>query len=366
MFRSAATTYPNSTIRSCCRASACGHLLLIRCVALAVAFLVTAQSNPGAVTAADPLPESITIATWNLEWFYDDYQGDNSSDLAKKLSAPNSDEWQWRLENVADVVGQLAPTILALQEVENQLVVHRLRQEVEKQHGIRYRIAFIQGYDFGTEQDVAILYQSGLVEFSRREQSLEMFDSGEYRNVSKHLFARFEWGAGEEKQVLHLCNLHLRATADRADYRARQCRLIRHWMQERIEAGENVIILGDLNTEQMIEDEVSDQRESDIGILRGLDTPAEADDLVDLHQYLPADQRSTHMIGKQFDRILLSAAAHDDGQGRDLVYSRMVNRRDLVVRGTADEDHRDVYYQIDQKERDLSDHYPLMCELLIK
>ncbi len=316
-----------------------------------------------AFSQADP-PSKITVGTWNLEWFYDDYTGDNRAKLAKKLAAPNKNEWQWRLNKIAGVIAQLKPTILALQEVENQQVVYDLTQKLSKAHGIKYRIAFIQGYDFFTEQDVAIIYQDGLVEYSRKEQTKSEYNSNKFRNVSKHLFAKFQWGDGNKKQTLHIANVHLRATPEKEDYRKKQCRLVHHWMKEKLDAGENVIILGDLNTEHKAG---TYDKNTDIGIMAGRETVATTDDLVDLHTKLPGDQQFTHMIDRSFDRMLVSASLMADDNGKaDMVVSRVVTRSDLVIQGKKDKAHRDVYYKIDRAERDLSDHYPMMAEILIK
>ncbi len=38
----------------------------------------------------DEMPDAISVATWNVEWFFDDYHGNNRSDLAKRLSAPTA------------------------------------------------------------------------------------------------------------------------------------------------------------------------------------------------------------------------------------------------------------------------------------
>ena len=328
-------------------------------LALTALFLIPTT----AFTQNEP-PTKITVATWNLEWFYDDYKGDNRGELAKKLSAPSREEWDWRLNKVAGVIAKLKPTILALQEVENQQVVYYLTRKLQKVHGIKYRIAFIQGYDFFTEQDVAVIYQDGLVEYSRREQTASEYKSNRFRNVSKHLFARFQWGDGEAKQTLNLVNVHLTATPKKEDVRKKQCRLIHHWMKEKLEAGENVMILGDFNTEHKAG---TYSKDTDIGIMAGRETESTGDDLTDLHTKLPEDQQMTHMIDRAFDRILVSASMMADDENRkDMVVSRAVTRSDLVIQGEKDKDHRDVYYKIKREERDLSDHYPMMVEILIK
>ena len=314
-----------------------------------------------AVVLADEKPAELILATWNLEWFFDNYQGDNASDLAKKMSAPNRSEWDWKCNGVAAAIAEIQPTIIALQEVESRRVAWYLTRRLQQAHGLKYRIAFVEGTDTFTEQDVAILFQSGLVSFGRREQSSEMFNSKQYYNLSKHLITRFEWGKGEEKESLLLLNVHLRARAEIAPLRQRQCRLIRHWTREAIVQGENVVVLGDINTETTFSATPPD---TDMGILRGLATPKLTDNLFDLHKYLPAKERASHLLpGKQFDRILVSQPLLENQDGkRDLVFQSMQRRKDLCVRGKqADEDHWNIYYQIPQAERDLSDHYPLVA-----
>ena len=309
----------------------------------------------------DEKPTDLILATWNLEWFFDDYQGDNQSELAKNMSAPNRSEWEWKRDGVAAAIAEIRPTIIALQEVESRRVAWYLTQRLKQAHGLTYRIAFVEGSDTFTEQDVAILFQSGLVSFGRREQSSEMFRSKQFYNLSKHLVARFEWGQGDETETLSLINVHLRARAEVAPIRERQCRLIRHWTREAVLRGENIVVLGDINTETTFSDTPS---KSDVGILRGLTTPDTGDDLFDLHQFLQPKARVSHLLaGKQFDRVLVSQSLLDNRAGKqDLVFESIQRRKDLAVRGAnADTNHWDIYYQIPQAERDLSDHYPLVA-----
>lgn len=116
----------------------------------------------------DERPESIRVATWNVEWFFDDFKQDNRAEIAKQNSAPSKEEWEWKLNEVARVISELQPTILALQEVENRDVIFKLTKVLEEKYKLKYRYSFIDGFDFGTEQDVALMYQSGLVEFASR------------------------------------------------------------------------------------------------------------------------------------------------------------------------------------------------------
>ena len=326
----------------------------------ALAFALLLLANHPTATA----DESVSVATWNLEWFFDADTSDNDSKVAAKQSAPSQDEWVWKLNSVAAVIAKLKPTILGLQEVEDREVLQQLTKVLKEQFDISYRIAFIEGWDQYTHQDVAFLYRTGLIEYSRKEQTAEMFQSKEYYNVHKHLFARFEFGSGKQREQLLLANVHLRATAEKQDIRIKQCRLLRKWISEELTAGNNVIVLGDLNTEEVCG---SVREGSDLAILMGLDTKSQDDDLIDSHLKLQADYRDTHLGGRQFDRILISRSLIDDKRKKqDLSFVQIGNFKEAVVVGERDHNHFDNYYKIPQAERDVSDHYPIMVEFQIK
>lgn len=337
-------------------------MLRMRTSAIVLPLLFALIIASGIRTAwADPPPPRLTVATWNLEWFFDEHQGDNYADLAKQQSAPSREAWEWKLAGVASAIAQMKPTVLALQEIENQRVLFYLTRKLKQEHGLNYTIAYVEGGDFFTEQDVAVLVQSGLVGYGVKRQTQEMFASGKYYNVTKHVFCELEWGSGDDRERVLLLNVHLRATPEATEIRTKQARLIRQWIQKETAAGENVIVLGDINTNELFAETTT---EGDIGVLRGLDTPDSADDLVDLFRLHSHPVPETHLIGKQFDRILVSPSLMNDAPGRrDLVCERISVRKDLVVRGARqDENHLDNYWQIPEAERDLSDHYAVIAE----
>lgn len=306
-------------------------------------------------------PAKITIATWNLEWFFDHDTRDNRSDLSKEQSAPSESEWQWKRDAVAAGVSQLRPTILALQEIENRRVLFELCKALRDRHDLRgYRESFVEGNDFATEQDVGLISQAGLVEFGRREQTAAQRDDDQFYGVHKHIVARYEFKHGSETEKLLLLNVHLRAMPEGEAVRQRQARLLRTWIVEAIARGENVVVLGDFNASLP---SAKTTPESELGILRGLDTESQADDLVDLHPFLAEADRTTHLHGQEFDRILVSPALIADTPGKaDLVFQGIQRAKSACVRGEqADKDHWNVYYKIPQSERDVSDHYPLMA-----
>jgi len=317
------------------------------------------------IAAADPPPKKLVIATWNLEWFYDDYPGDNYSDLARQQSAPSRPDWDWKLAGVAGVIEKIKPTILCLQEIENQRVLFYLTRKLKQDHGLDYAIAYIEGGDYFTEQDVAVLALSGLTGYSVKRQTNEMFDSQAYYNVTKHLFCEFAWGSGADAQRLTLLNVHLRAQPEQTETRKKQARLIRRWIDGAVRAGENVVVIGDVNSNETYETTTVG---GDLGTLRGLDTPATDDDLDDLFAHYKGESKETHLIHKQFDHILTTRALTADAPGQsDLVFQSITIRKDLVVRGKQqDADHMDLFWKIPGDERDVSDHYPVVAEFEFK
>jgi len=327
-------------------------------------FIVSALLAMLCSSARSAEDDRIRVATWNLEWFFDDDTSNNLSDVARRKSAPSREEWQWKLSSVARVIAKMRPTILGLQEVESRDVLLQLTQVLKDEHNISYRVAFIEGWDLYTGQNVAFIYRQGLIEYARKEQTWEMFSSKEYHNIHKHLFARFQWPTGSGAVRILIANVHLTADAAKSDTRVKQSRLIRAWIANEIKAGENVIVLGDLNTQEI---SGQTQPQSDLATLIGMDTKNQDDDLIDLHLQLKPDDRDTHAAGRQLDRILISRSLLDDQRKTtDLSFVQVGNFRDHVVVGARDFDHFNRYYKIPREERDVSDHYPIMVEFQIK
>ncbi|WP_417738198.1 endonuclease/exonuclease/phosphatase family protein [Rosistilla oblonga] len=320
--------------------------------------------------SADESADDFVVMSWNLEWFFDSQPRDNRSDLAREMSAPDRPNWDWRRDAVAASIASVRPDVVALQEVESSKVMGYLTTTLEDDHDQKFRFVCFDGAEPFTEQDVALLYADNV--WLRRSglngQSRKMHASGDYYNVFKHLEAELEIGRPSDPEVVTVINLHLRARAERADIRIRQARLVHTWIADRIAAGENVIVLGDLNTEEPAEGVRDD---SDLAILCGKHTPRTDDDLIDLHPRLPVDQRQTHLLaGKAFDRILVSPAMIDDDPDRvDLVLRSVQRPRELSVKGDGPDEqdaHWNAYWQIDSNQRDLSDHWPVVARFQLK
>ena len=306
--------------------------------------------------------------TWNVEWFYDEYSGDNFSDLAKEKSTPSREQWNWRRDAIAESIAKASPSVVALQEVENRRVLWYLTRALDREHRQKYVELGIQSGDHFTEQDVGFLFRSpvDVLSISQRMQTRAMKQTERYYNLTKHLIGVFEIPTAGGSEKVTVLNLHLRAREEADALRRRQARLAHLWIAEEIARGGNVIVLGDLNTEEMGDRTIAD---SDVGILCGLESPTRDDDLIDVTLRIPASERKTHLLGKVFDRILVSRSLlQDDPSRQDLVFESIRVRPDLAIRGGQDSpsDHWDRYWEQPPQQRDLSDHYPVIADFTIR
>lgn len=351
------------------------HSAAVRRAGLATLLLLIGGSHvsPQPARAAEPAGrtsgDDFTVATWNLEWFYDDAGGDNYSKLAREQSARDRNAWNWKRDAVAEAIAALEPDVVAFQEIEGQRVLYYLTQALGRLGATPFRIGFVEGSDYHTEQDVGFLVRRGtdITRIARYEQSRAMFESDQFHNVAKHAEIVVDVPVGDGVETVTIMTVHFRAREEAVEPRTRQARLIHAWLRDRIAAGENIIVLGDTNSETT---ELPAPGGSDLAALTGRDTPGDADDLVDLHRFLdPADRRTHLLDGKQYDRILVSPSLIEDAPGReDLVFESIAVRRDLAVRQGIDspETHWDKYWETAPAERDTSDHWPVVARFSVK
>lgn len=338
--------------------------IMRRMLCLLSLLAILASCGQAQSPVGNPIPTNgqVRIATWNLEWFFDDDQSDNKTPLAHKMSAPSKEEYQWRLSHTAEVIAKLQPTVLALQEVENRKVVEDLARELRTKRHLDYHIAFVQGNDTATEQDVAFLVLPTKFRAYRGERDARIAREKDRYNIpSKHLFLDIAFGEGNHQTRLTLVTVHFKSGSDGEDQRQRQARTVRYWLQDEIKAGANLIVLGDFNSSAHVG---HDSPASSIGILRGLETKPIDDDFEDLSTQLPtAKDRKTHAGGLELDRIFVSQGLlRKDNRFH---FGKIENRRDLVIRGSGVDRARDTIFEIPQAERDVSDHYPLVATFIV-
>ncbi len=349
--------------------------VVVRTVAAesATTLAATTQDSPSSLASNS----SLSVMTWNLEWFFDDDKADNYSKLAKEQTAPSRAQWDWKRDAVAAVIHRADPSVVAMQEIESKRVLWYLTRSLSRNHNVAFRELCIEGGDVFTEQDVGMLHRTGQdagvllgiepIESSTFGRSASMRKNDSFADVSKHLSVQFEVTLGDVRELVTITTVHLRAREEAVDVRTKQARTVHAWLADKIRGGENVIVLGDFNTE---ESSFPASEGSDMAAACGYDTPDTEDDLVDLHVRLPAKGRQTHLLaGKSFDRILVSPSLiEDDPQRVDLTLTKFERLADLCTGGNPDipQEHWDNYWTMDDTNRDVSDHWPVMATFEFK
>jgi len=329
-------------------------------------------------------PEDVrqfSVMSWNLEWFFDNEIGDNYSKLAKEQTAASRARWDWKRDAVAASIAKAQPSVAAFQEIENKRVLWYLARALARDKDLEYHEICAEGDDVFTEQDVGFIYRSvaktaaaagGLcmiepILVATFGRTAAMHNDDSLAGVSKHLAVEYELSSGDETERVTIVTIHLRAKEEAVGTRTKQARTVHAWVADKIRAGENVIVLGDFNTE---EEQIPAIEGSDMYAACGFETPDKSDDLVDLHSQLPKEQRQTHLlVGKSFDRILVSPSLLEDSPDRaDLSLAKFERLQDLSVNGTVDvpDDHWNQYWELDDANRDISDHWPIMATFQFK
>lgn len=307
-------------------------------------YLFATQVTIMAVLCPAVFADEFRVAAWNLEWFFDHDASDDSSTIGRDFAAPEAQEFSDRVETFADAIQQLSPSIIALQEVENRKVVQAIANRLAAEHHLDYKVAFVQGRDRYTGQDVAYLVKQDIPFTANRFSFAPFRRNRDFKDLSKHL--KLEVTVNGEP--ITLVTVHL---ITKLNDRLRQAQTLRGWVEALVPT-KNLIVLGDFNTGLRFDRTTPT---SEMGIIRGLKTSDTTDDLFDVHQLL--DERATHVSGREFDRILVSPPLRDN-QGLKLVSAQ--TRRDLTIRGSAD-NTRAVDYARSIGEQDLSDHFPIIA-----
>ena len=84
-------------------------------------------------------PKKISIATWNLQTFFDaEFSGDEYSEYSSSKSGWSAEKYYARLLRLADALEAIDADIIALEEVENLNVVHDIANVMPYMSKLRY------------------------------------------------------------------------------------------------------------------------------------------------------------------------------------------------------------------------------------
>jgi endonuclease/exonuclease/phosphatase family metal-dependent hydrolase len=254
----------------------------------------------------------VRIATWNIEWanaLFDD----NGRMLAD--SEPSA---RYRTTRAAQLAG--ISRVLTALDADAILVVEapdtngkrstvRALETLAAHAGLRARRAVI-GYPSGTEQEIAFLYDPDRIRALHDPQQsaraprfdLPLHDGPEPARFSK---PPLELTLDVAGHALHLIGVHIKSKAphgaqDAAEFtrislenrrkQIAQCRWLRGRVEDHLEAGRHLIVLGDFNDGPGLDEYEAEFGTSGVEIVMGPHTPADHD-LSDPHARMALTQR---------------------------------------------------------------------------
>ncbi|MCP3958468.1 MAG: endonuclease [bacterium] len=206
------------------------------------------------------------------------------------------------MADVAEIIRAHDPDVVHLAEVENRRALDTFNDKFLADSG--YRTYFVPGMDTATGQDVALLSRVELEKISR--DSRRGRSGGTQKGVSKHYVATLT--AGDLR--LGLVGIHLLArpgNQSRVEPREAQADAVRRMARDLADRGRSVIVWGDFND---FDDRTRDRSGNRpitrvMEWIRGLDPDDPHDDLFNVTERLPRQQRYTN--GRDaIDHVLIS------------------------------------------------------------
>ncbi len=292
-------------------------------------------------------PTSFTVVALNAWWLFDGIGEEEFS------TAPQSpEEAEAHLADVASYLASVDPDFISLAEIEDRSMLDRLNEKL----GDGYRPIFVQGTDGETGQDVAALSRYPVTETGRSdvwvrypipESSLRGPMGSEA--VYKHYWATAEVGG----RTIALIGLHLLAYPDelqRAVRREAQASIIGDLAKGFLDAGHEVIVLGDVNDfDADVCDAAGNEPRTCVGrLLKDVDPDRDGDELVNVCDRLEQRERYTYWYDRNRNGI-------DDGDEEHSQIDHIYASHGLIPYLT------DVRIDHSYEARTVSDHWPVIA-----
>ncbi|MDQ8036073.1 MAG: endonuclease/exonuclease/phosphatase family protein [Pedobacter sp.] len=246
-------------------------------------------------------PGELTIATQNLQRFFDDEAGGRADVLP-------SAAYQKKLGKLAAQVSDVLrnPHVLAVQEAENIAVLDALAAAIKARGGPAYKTFLLEGNDYGGI-DVGFLLRSDIevagVEALLKQRKLDraaLFDRPPLR-------LQLKLASGHELSVINVHLKSLRGSEDEARARKtarkrqRQAEVLAEWLSAELamQPRQALVLLGDFNATPEA--------------LGGVDVLGHirASGLTDVDERLPLPERYSYVHdcrGEALDHVLVSPA----------------------------------------------------------
>lgn len=231
-------------------------IALVACIAWTTTVCATASASATCDASrttvsdrrADPTSARLVVGAWNAEWLFDG-QNDVS---ASPYSGGNVAGANAHVRDVANVVDALDADVLVLVEAETCEVLERA---AGSGNGTTYAAHMVQGTDTYTMQNVGLLTKVDVVSALTRVEDRGDYDSStstcawsgrKDSGVSKHFLARVR----VNDRYISVIGAHLKAfptDASSCAQREAQVEVLRALARARYEAGDAVVVAGDLN-----------------------------------------------------------------------------------------------------------------------
>ena len=211
----------------------------------------TCDASPTTVSdrRADPTSARLVVGAWNAEWLFDGQNDVNAS----PYSGGNVAGANAHVSDVANVVDALDADVLVLVEAETCDVLERAAGSGNAT--TTYAAHMVQGTDTYTMQNVGLLTKIDVVSALTRVEDRGDYDSStstcawsgrKDSGVSKHFLARVR----VNDRYVSIIGAHLKAfptDASSCAQREAQVEVLRALARARYEAGDAVVVAGDLN-----------------------------------------------------------------------------------------------------------------------
>eukprot|EP00730_Choanoeca_flexa_P002574 TRINITY_DN110_c0_g1_i1.p1 TRINITY_DN110_c0_g1~~TRINITY_DN110_c0_g1_i1.p1 ORF type:complete len:373 (+),score=66.24 TRINITY_DN110_c0_g1_i1:3-1121(+) len=297
---------------------------------------------------------SVTFGTFNAEWLFDGV-GDQS--YARWHNQPISAAEH--VQNIADVINALDVDILGLIETEDCTILANLTSRLPKHKGY-----LRQGGDHATGQDVSLVTRidptvalertDSRVNYPIATSTCGYTGSASSTGTTKHFYTDFTFG-NTTVRVIVLHFIAFPTNRDRCAKREAQAMVMVPLIQQALDAGSEVVVMGDFNDfdESVADIDDNEPRSTVLDILKDPNRDG-TDELYNVMNLLPKSERFTAFYdSNRNDR--------DDGaRDRSAIDHILLTKRlyDNITSVKA----RHELFEADT----VSDHWPLMVTVQLE
>jgi len=323
--------------------------LIIGVLVIGLLLVVSLVAPVESAAGAGDDDASFTIVALNACWLFDGV-GEESFYTAPQ----NEEDAEAHLSDVANYLSTVNADFIAIEEIESADMLRRLNQKL----GGEYYEIFVQGTDDYTGQDVAGLSRYPVLDMGRSDETQRYpIPTSRFRapmgteDVAKHFWATIEVG----DETVTFIALHLLAYPDdleRVVRREAQALIIQRLAREFLDAGHEVVILGDVNDFDSVVCDAADNRpRSSVDLLfTDIDSETEGCEMINAATSIPQLERYTYWYDENRNGI-------DDGSQEHSMIDHVYVSSHLA--------EHIVNVRIDHagyETRTVSDHWPIIVE----